>query len=158
DVLHMGADGFGDLMSSAGVGALTGGLLMANFGHRFPKRGTVFASIWFFSVILTLFALNRDHHMAFVLLALNSFGMMIFFSMANTQIQLNVPEEMLGRVMGVWSIMFGLVIPIGSMEAGLLARWWGIPATIITGAAICSIAAAVTLSVVLRRREDAVKT
>ena len=86
-----------------------------------------------------------------MLLALNSFGMMIFFSMANTQIQLNVPAEMLGRVMGVWSIMFGTVVPIGSLEAGALARVAGIPATIISGAVICAIAAGVTLYAVQRR-------
>lgn len=154
DILHQAADGYGILMASSGVGALTGGVIMATFGSHFPKRGTVYASIWFFSVILTLFALNRDLHIAFALLALNSFGMMIFFSMATTQIQIDVPDEMRGRVMGVWSLMFGAVIPIGSMEAGGLARVAGIPATIITGAVICAVAAAYTLAAV-RRRQDA---
>ena len=151
DILHLGADGYGVLMASAGVGALTGGLIMASAGQLLPKRGTVFGSIWFFSVILILFALNRDHHRALAFLALNSFGMTIFFSMSTTQIQLSVPDEMRGRVMGVWALMFGSVIPIGSLEAGALARWAGIPATIITGAVICAGAAAVTFAAVRRR-------
>jgi predicted MFS family arabinose efflux permease len=151
DTLHLAADGYGILMASAGVGALTGGLVMASVGQLLPKRETVFASIWFFSVILTLFALNRNHRVALVLLALNSLGMMIFFSMSTTQIQINVPDEMRGRVMGVWSLMFGAVVPIGSMEAGSLARVAGIPATIITGAVMCASAAGVTLYVVQRR-------
>ena len=137
DSLHLAADGYGILMASAGVGALTGGLIMASVGQFFPKRGTVFGSIWYFSVILTLFSLNRNYHAALALLALNSLGMMIFFSMATAEIQINVPDEMRGRVMGVWSLMFGAVVPIGSMEAGALARVAGIPATIITGAVMC---------------------
>lgn len=154
DTLHLGPEGFGSLMASAGVGALTGAIVMSIFGDLFPKRGTVFASIWYFSVILILFSLNRNPHLALVLLALNSLGMMIFFSMATTQIQINVPDEMRGRVMGVWSIMFGTVVPVGSLEAGALARVAGIPATIISGAVICAIAAGVTLKAV-RRRSDA---
>lgn len=151
DTLHLAADGFGILMASAGVGALTGGLVMASVGNRLPRRATVFGSIWFFSVILVLFSLNRNLHLALALLALNSFGMMLFFSMSTTQIQMNVPDEMRGRVMGVWSLMFGAVVPIGSIEAGALARWAGIPVTIISGAVICAGAAAVTLVVVQRR-------
>jgi len=151
DTLHLDPGGFGNWRSAAGVGALTGAVIMTVYGDLFPKRGTVFASIWYFSVILVLFSLNRNYHWALALLAFNSFGMMIFFSMANTQIQINVPDEMRGRVMGVWSLMFGTVIPVGSLEAGALASVAGIPATIISGAVVCAAAAGVTLFVVKRR-------
>jgi MFS family permease len=151
DILGLKGDGYGLLMASCGVGALTGGLMMASVGHRFPKRGTVFGSIFFFSVMLILFAFNRNYRTAMALLALNSFGMMLFFSMSNTLIQISVPDEMRGRVMGVWSLVFGAVIPLGSLEVGWLAHWAGIPATIATGAVICAITAGVTLFVVQRR-------
>ena len=47
--------------------------------------------------------------------------MMTFFSTSNTTVQSIVPDEMRGRVMGVWSLIFGAMIPLGSIEAGALA-------------------------------------
>jgi predicted MFS family arabinose efflux permease len=58
---------------------------------------------------------------------------------------------MRGRVMGVWSLVFGAMIPLGSLEAGTLANWVGVPRTIAFGALICAIAAVITLMIVRRR-------
>ena len=53
--------------------------------------------------------------------------MLLFFSTSNTVLQTIVPDEMRGRVMGVWSLVFGAMIPLGSLEAGALAHWLGTP-------------------------------
>jgi hypothetical protein len=45
-------------------------------------------------------------------------------------------------------------MPFGSLEAGVLARVVGVPATMVIGAVICALAAAVTL-VYVRRRDQA---
>jgi predicted MFS family arabinose efflux permease len=77
--------------------------------------------------------------------------MMLFFSTSNTVLQTIVPDEMRGRVMGVWSVVFGAMIPLGSLEAGALANWIGAPTTIALGAVICAVAALITMLVVRRR-------
>jgi MFS family permease len=79
-----------------------------------------------------------------ICLAFAGFGMMVFFSTSNTLVQTSVPDEMRGRVMGVWALIFGGMIPVGSLEAGTLARWIGTQATIGFGAIICALAALVT--------------
>jgi predicted MFS family arabinose efflux permease len=61
---------------------------------------------------------------------------------------------MRGRVMGVWSLVFGAMIPIGSLEAGAVAHWLGTPFALALGAIICALSALVTLFVI-RRREAA---
>jgi len=54
--------------------------------------------------------------------------------------------------MGVWSLVFGAMIPLGSLEAGALAHWLGTPFTLGFGAIVCAISGLVTV-VVIRRRE-----
>lgn len=79
------------------------------------------------------------------------FGMMLFMATSNSAIQTSVPDDMRGRVMGVWALIFGGMMPFGSLVAGSLAHMVGVPMTIIIGAVICILAAAVTLCVVQRR-------
>ena len=63
----------------------------------------------------------------------------------------DVPDEMRGRVMGVWSLVFGAMIPLGSLEVGAVAHWLGTPFALGFGAIICAASALVTLSVIRRR-------
>jgi predicted MFS family arabinose efflux permease len=144
DVLHLDAAGYGTLMSASGFGALIGALVTAWMGSSIPRRPAVLGGVWLFSSMLILFATTRIFPLALVFLAIGGFGMMIFFSTSNTLVQTSVPDEMRGRVMGVWALIFGGMVPIGSLEAGALARWIGTPATITFGALMCALAAFVT--------------
>jgi hypothetical protein len=54
-------------------------------------------------------------------------------------------------VMGIWALIFGGMIPFGSLEAGALAHYLGTSATLAIGALICALAALVTLIIVWRR-------
>jgi MFS family permease len=154
DVLGLGATGYGVLMSASGIGALAGALGVAMAGHMFVPRKIALAGVWLFSAALLAFALNRSFPLALVFLTVSGFGMMLFFSTSNTVLQTIVPDDMRGRVMGVWSVVFGAMIPVGSLEAGALANRIGAPGTIAFGAVVCAVAAVITL-VVVRRREAA---
>jgi len=83
--------------------------------------------------------------------------MLLFFSTSNTVLQTIVPDEMRGRVMGVWSLVFGAMIPLGSMEAGIVAHWTSTSIAIAFGAIICAASALVTLFVVRRREAQLAK-
>ena len=58
---------------------------------------------------------------------------------------------MRGRVMGVWSLVFGAMIPLGSLEAGSVAHWVGTAFALAFGAIICAASALVTLFAIRRR-------
>ena len=62
-----------------------------------------------------------------------------------------VPDDMRGRVMGIWALIFGGMIPFGSLEAGAVAHYFGTPATLAVGGIVCAVAAFVTLIIVRRR-------
>jgi predicted MFS family arabinose efflux permease len=151
DVLHLKAQGYGMLMAASGVGALLAALTVATAGHSFPSRALALGGVWIFSAGLALFAFNRNLYVALALLALSGFGIVLYFSTSNTVLQTIVPDEMRGRVMGIWTLVFGGMMPLGSLQAGLMADVFGTPTTIAIGALICALAAIVTLQVVRKR-------
>lgn len=144
DVLHTGVAGYGALMSASGLGALVGALVTAALGQAMPRRTAVLGGVWLFASMLLLFSVTRIYALSLAFLAVGAFGMMIFFSTSNTLVQTSVPDEMRGRVMGVWALIFGGMVPVGSLEAGTLAHLLGTQVTIAFGAVICGLAALVT--------------
>ena len=151
DVLHLGANGYGLLMAGSGVGALAAALTVASAGHMLPTRTMALGGVWIFSSALVLFAFTRNVYVGVTLLALVGFGLVLYFSTSNTVLQSIVPDEMRGRVMGIWALIFGGMIPLGSLEAGLMADAIGTPTTMAIGALICALAALITLNVIRRR-------
>jgi MFS family permease len=151
DVLERGANGYGVLMSASGTGAFIGALVVATYGHLFPPRRLALGGIWLFSIALLGLSLSRNFYVALACLLVTGFGMLLFFSTSNTVLQTIVPDEMRGRVMGVWSLIFGAMIPLGSLEAGAVAHWLSTSFALAFGATICAISAVVTLFVIHRR-------
>ncbi|MCA1660389.1 MAG: MFS transporter, partial [Verrucomicrobiaceae bacterium] len=151
DVLGMGPNGYGILMSASGIGALVGGLAVATFGHNIPPRQMALGGVWIFSASVVALALTSNFIVSLVLLFISGLGMLLFFSTSNTVLQTIVPDHMRGRVMGVWSLIFGAMIPLGSLEAGAVAHWLGTRYALAFGAIICAIAGLVALIAIRRR-------
>jgi len=156
DVFGRGADGYGVLMSASGIGALAGALTVATAGHVLPTRKMALGGVWIFSAALLAFSFTRNFYVALAFMTLGGFGMLLFFSTSNTVMQTIVPDEMRGRVLGVWGLVFGAMIPLGSLEAGSLAHWLGAPFALAFGAVICAIAGLVALLVIRRREAELV--
>src|SRR5438477_7874939 len=157
DVLGRGANGYGILMSASGTGAFVGALLVATFGHVFTPRKIALGGVWLFSAAMLALSFAKSFPLALVFLFAAGFGMLLFFSTSNTVLQTIVPDEMRGRVMGVWSLVFGAMIPLGSLEAGAVAHFVGTPFALAFGAIICAASALVTLFVIRRREAQNAK-
>src|SRR6187200_1295735 len=157
DVLGRGANGYGILMSASGTGALTGALVVATYGHLFTARRLALGGVWIFSIALFALSLSRSFYTSIAFLLVAGFGMLLFFSTSNTVLQTIVPDEMRGRVMGVWSLVFGAMIPLGSLEAGAVAHCAGTPFALAFGAIICAASAVVTLLIIQRREAQLAK-
>ncbi|MDP9003636.1 MAG: MFS transporter [Verrucomicrobiota bacterium] len=151
DVLHLGAHGYGLLLAGSGIGALAAALTVASAGHILPPRTMALGGVGIFSAALVLFAFNKNPYVATLLLATVGFGVVLYFSTSNTVLQTIVPDDMRGRVMGIWALIFGGMIPLGSLEAGVMADFIGAPATIAIGALVCALAAIITLQVIRKR-------
>jgi len=150
DVLRVGSREYGLLLSANGIGALFGALTVAAYGDRLHRRLLVFGGLGVFSLMLLLLAGTRNYHLALLFMGLAGWGMLLYFSTTNTLIQLSVTDNMRGRVMGIWALVFGGMMPVGGLEAGTLSQWVGVPWTVATGAVVCGAAALVTWLLVRR--------
>jgi MFS family permease len=54
-----------------------------------------------------------------------------------------IPDELRGRVIAVYSMMFMGMAPLGALFAGTLAENIGVPYTVALGGAICIVAAGI---------------
>ena len=143
DVLRVGGREYGMLLSANGIGALCGALTVATYGGRLPRRLLVFGGLGLFSLMLLLLAVTRNYYLALVFMAVAGGGMLLYFSTSNTVVQTSVADGMRGRVMGIWALMFGGMMPLGGLEAGALSHWLGVPWTVAIGAVVCGSAALV---------------
>jgi MFS family permease len=154
DALNTGAGGYGALLSANGIGALFGALTVATIGPRVNRRTLVFGGLWVFSAMLLLLAFVHNYYLALALLAVGGWGMLLFFATTNTVLQTSASDEMRGRVMGIWALVFGGMMPVGGLEAGGLSHRLGVRWTIAIGAIVCATAALVTLVIVQARRGE----
>jgi MFS family permease len=142
-ILHGGPRGLGLLMGASGLGALTGALALATRqGIRGLGRWVALAATGF-GVSLILFSLSHWFWLSAALLLPAGFCLMIEMASSNTLIQSLVPDELRGRVMAVYSMMFMGMAPFGSLLAGALANRLGAPPTVALGGMVCIAGAAV---------------
>ncbi len=156
DILHVGEGRYGALLSANGLGALLGALTVATFGSRVRPRLLVLGGLWLFSAMLLLLAMVRWYPLVLACLVVGGWGMLLYFSTTNTLIQTGVSDEMRGRVMGIWAVVFGGMMPIGGLESGLLSQAVGVPWTVAVGAMVCATAGLVTWWRVRRVRPGSV--
>jgi MFS family permease len=136
-ILHSGARALGLLMGSTGVGALAATLVIAaRRGVRGLGRWIVYASTGF-GLSLILFSFSRSLTLSIALLLPAGFCMLIQMASSNTLIQTMVPDELRGRVMAVYSMMFMGMAPFGALLAGAIAHRVGAPLTVAIGGTVC---------------------
>ena len=143
--LHAGASGYSAMMTANGLGAMIGSIAFASFGSCFPRKTTIYGGAALFSVGLILFSITRIQPIALGILVLCGFANIVFNVSANTKIQEDVPEKLRGRVMAVYALVFGGMMPVGGLETGFLAQEEGAPIALQINSFICLVAVCVTL-------------
>jgi MFS family permease len=135
-VLHSGARGLGLLMGAAGVGALMGTMaLAARHGVRGLGRWVMFAAMGF-GASLILFSMSHWFWLSVLLILPAGFALILQMASSNTLIQTMVPDELRGRVMAVYSMMFMGMAPFGALLSGAIAQHVGAPLTVRLGGII----------------------
>jgi MFS family permease len=141
-VLHGGARGLGILMGATGVGALFGALTLA------AKTGGVkglgrWVAISCASLGISLFCFSFSHTfwLSVLFLLPAGYSMMLQMACSNTLIQTMVPDQLRGRVMSVYSMMFMGMAPFGAFFGGALAHRIGAPITVAIGGVTCFLGA-----------------
>lgn len=136
---HAGASAFGLLFSSMGAGSLAGALSVAFIG-RGPNRGRMLAGAALmggFELILA-FAAAVPLAIGFGMGALAGAGFCASntTATANTTVQTTASDELRGRVMAVYTMVFSGSVPFGALISGGIAESFGTPASITVGAVV----------------------
>lgn len=127
DILNSGEVGLGLLSAAVGTGALTGSLMVASLGN-FQRKGMLLtAGNLILPSMVLLFAFSRTLSLSMLILVGAGLGFMVQNATANTLIQSVVPDELRGRVMSVYTMVFMGFFPLGSLLAGAIAERFGVP-------------------------------
>ena len=65
-------------------------------------------------------------------------GLVMFLATANASIQRSVPDDLRGRVMGFYSLIFQGFAPFGAIGVGLLAHAVGARYAVLFGGVVCA--------------------
>jgi MFS family permease len=136
-VLHGGPDTLGFLMAASGVGALAGTMTLALRRSVLGLGRMIAIADAIFGAALIGFALSRWLWLSMALMLFTGFGMMVQMASCNTILQTIVEEDKRGRVMSFYAMAFMGAAPVGSLAAGLAAKYFGAPLTLAVGGAAC---------------------
>lgn len=140
DVYGKAESAFGIMGSAVGVGAVIGTLTLASLS-TVEKRGVLLMfAILVLGVSLVAFSQVKTFELGLVLLAMIGAAQMVYLTTNQTILQLIVPDELRGRVMGIYMLSQGMM-PLGGLIGGGLAAGIGAPsAVLLLGSLVCVIA------------------
>src|SRR5262245_18465310 len=127
-VLHLGPEGFGFLMTALGVGAVAGALALGARANPEPGLGLLLATAAVACTALVGLSTVRQAWAAVPLLFVTGFAGIITVTGANTTVQLGSPDELRGRVMSLYTWVWGGAFPFGSFLVGATAERYGVSA------------------------------
>jgi predicted MFS family arabinose efflux permease len=134
NVLGMGAEGFGLLMTCLGIGALTAGLSLGAMGA--PRSTLIAAALAVACGCLVGLGFTRVLWLAALVLAVTGFSGTIVMAGCNTALQLGAPDALRGRVMSLYSLLSGGIFPLGAFWVGFVSEHWGVSRAFLVNGAI----------------------
>jgi predicted MFS family arabinose efflux permease len=143
DTLRLGAEGYGALFAIMGIGSLIGSLFLAFSGRHRPLVRLIMGGGVFFVVFELALGLTDSPWVAFPLMVVLGLASMLMVNTINVTIQNSVTNELRGRVMSLYVMVFAGSAPIGGFFAGAVAQVWGPAAAFVVGASLASLVVAV---------------
>ncbi len=125
EVLGEGPALLGLLVGSASLGSALSGFAVALVGDVYPKGLAVLIFSALFGVSLALFAFMTDPLLAWALIFMVGVFSGIFLTLINALLLTLLPDDLRGRMMSLWGMVWGL-IPLSALLAGAVAERHGI--------------------------------
>jgi MFS family permease len=150
DILHVGADWLGYLISAFGVGAIAGAVLVSRLPERrLAVMPTIMAVV--LGLSLVAFANAQTTWLALLLVVPSGVGYLGIAVSSNTQVQTLSDDAMLGRMMSFYAMGALGTPPFGALLLGYVSDLIGVRGAFMLSGAVCLIAAGISL-MSLRRR------
>jgi len=143
DVLHVGAKGYGWLYAAPAVGAVAMSAAMIPLTTRIERRGPVLLwAVAGYGLATAVFGLSTWFWLTFFCLAMTGAMDTISMIIRNIVRQLETPDRLRGRMIGVNMVFFQGGPQLGELEAGAVANWLGPMFSVVSGGVGCLIAVA----------------
>ena len=127
DVFHQDVGLYSRMMTTSGVGAVCGAMIVAWLGkHRHLGR-ILLGMLSAFGMAMTAFALSREVWLSTTILFFTGALLVMCFSVTNSMVQLIAPPELRGRVVSIYMVAFRGGMPLGSLVSGFAATFFPIP-------------------------------
>jgi MFS family permease len=141
DILQVGAKGYGWLYAAPAVGAMATSAVLVPLVDRIERRGpTLLWAVGGYGLATVVFGFSRSFWLTFLCLMLTGATDTVSMVIRNIVRQLETPDRLRGRMMGVNMVFFMGGPQLGELEAGAVANWLGAPFSVISGGLGCLLA------------------
>jgi MFS family permease len=141
DILRVGPEGYGWLYAAPAVGAVATSIVMIPLTPKIQRRGPLLLwAIALFGLATVGFGVSRWFWLTFACLALTGATDTISMIIRNIIRQLETPDRLRGRMIGVNMVFFIGGPQLGEFEAGAIASWLGATFSVVSGGVGCLVA------------------
>ena len=153
EILHCGPVGLGALRAAPYLGAFGMAIwLAAKPSFRHAGRALLF-SVAVFGVSIIVFGLSTSFWLSLVALVIGGAADNISVVIRHILVQTRTPDELRGRTTAVNSVFIECSNEVGAYESGLVASWFGlVVSTVSGGVGTLAVAAIVAVSFPALRR------
>ena len=138
DILGVGASGYGWLLAAPATGAIVTSAIMIRMVDRIERRGKVLmVAVAAYGVATVAFGLSTSFWLSFFCLALTGAADTVSMVLRHLIRQLEAPDRLRGRMVGVSMVFFNGGPQLGELEAGLVAQWLGPVFAVVSGGVAC---------------------
>jgi MFS family permease len=116
EVLGKGEVAFGYLISALGVGGIFGGFIYGLIGHKYSRISMIVNFLLLDAIVVIALGFNTNYYIALALFAIFGIIGTVFHINVITLCQEYIPEDKMGRAMGLFSVMFD---PLSMLSMGL---------------------------------------
>ena len=137
---HLGLSGwrFNLLFAVFALGAAAGALGMGSFLGAHDRATTTRVALGVFAASLAVFGTTTIVAVAFLTAFLLGGAYFVIVTALSTTLQMRVPDEVRGRVMGLWMMAWAGLVPLGGLIAGPIIDSVGISAVLVFGALVAA--------------------
>jgi MFS family permease len=133
---------FTTMLTTSGIGAVAGGLLVASISKKRSKGTWALAMLGLLGAIISGFGLSSIVWISLTMLFLAGASLIAAFALVASLVQEVVPHELRGRVMSIYNMAFRGGMPLGNLATGDLIQVFGSAQTILAIEGLVLVAAA----------------
>jgi MFS family permease len=149
--LGLGADGYGAFLGASGAGAFVAALVVTTFA-RGDRRNWLIGGMFAIAGLVGLVALAESTAVVYVLAFGLGAAQISLGQNALVSVHGATPDDLRGRVIGVWVMAFQAASLVGAFLAGLVADLVGVRSAMLAGALVLAVVA-LGATVVIRRAD-----